>query len=161
MSFSTGFRSTGDDLVNAERAAEIGREMQIKLDGQSVTSTMEIKSKVKALSSLRNIPKTNEKKIHLDSLKLFNRLILFAQRDMTVETSLEYELTPFPLSLFSNKDKKMNKANKAGFAKTSLKKLTDPLDLTSQPCSTLVVDGEWLYRVKWEQGQTWQEIANS
>ena len=135
--------------------------MQIKLDGQSVTSTMEIKSKVKALSSLRNIPKTNEKKIHLDSLKLFNRLIFFAQRDMTVETSLEYELTPFPLSLFSNKDQKMNKANKAGFASTSLKKLTDPLDLTSQPCSTLVVDGEWLYRVKWEQGQTWQEIANS
>ena len=88
MSFSIGFRSTGDDLVNAERAAEIGREMQIKLDGQSVTSTMEIKSKVKALSSLRNIPKTNEKKIHLDSLKLLNRLIFFAQRDMTVETSL-------------------------------------------------------------------------
>ena len=111
--------------------------MQIKLDGQSVTSTMEIKSTVKALSSLRKIPKTNEKKIHLDSLKLFNRLILFAQRDMTVETSLEYELTPFPLSLFSNKDQKMNKANKAGFAKTSLKKLTDPLDLTNQPCSTL------------------------
>ncbi|KAF3835714.1 hypothetical protein F7725_028272 [Dissostichus mawsoni] len=162
VSFSTGFRSTGDDPVNAERAAEIGREMQIKLDGQSVTSTMEVKSKIQALSSLRKIPKINEKKIHLDSLKLFNRLIIFAQRDMTVETSLAYELTPFPLSLFSNKDQKMNKANKAGFSKTSLKELTDPLDLTNQSCSTLEVDGGWLlYMVKWEQGQTWQEIANS
>ncbi|KAK1890378.1 Chromosome-associated kinesin KIF4 [Dissostichus eleginoides] len=123
---------------------------------------MEVKSKVQALSSLRKIPKINEKKIHLDSLKLFNRLIIFAQRDMTVETSLAYELTPFPLSLFSNKDQKMNKANKAGFSKTSLKELTDPLDLTNQSCSTLVVDGGWLlYMVKWEQGQTWQEIANS
>lgn len=56
----------------------------------------------------------------------------------------------------------MNKANKAAFSKTSLKKLTDPLDLTDQPCSSLVIDGGWLlYMVKWEQGQTWQEIADS
>ena len=80
---------------------------------------------------------------------------------MTVETSLHYELTPFPLSLFSNKDQKMSKANKGDFSKTSLKALTDPLDLTNQPCSTLVIDGGWfLYVVKWEQQQTWQEIAN-
>jgi len=40
--------------------------------------------------------------------------------------------------------------------------LTDPLDLTEQPCSSLVVDGGWLlYMVKWEQGHTWQEIADS
>ena len=88
--------------------------------------------------------------------KCFNRDIV------TVETSLEYELIPFPLSLFSNKDQKMNKANKAGFSNTSLKGLTDPLNLTDQPCSSLVVDGGWLlYMVKWEQGQTWQEIADS
>ena len=162
VSFSTGFTSTANDAVNAERAAEVGREMQTKLDGQSVTSTMEVKFKVQALSSLRKIPKVNEKKIHLDSLKLFNRLIIFAQRDMTVEASLAYELTPIPLSLFSNKDQKMNKANKAAFSKTSLKKLTVPLDLTDQPCSSLVIDGGWLlYMVKWEQGQTWQEIADS
>ncbi|KAG0716736.1 hypothetical protein GWK47_000083 [Chionoecetes opilio] len=81
---------------------------------------------------------------------------------MTVETSLEYELTPFPLSLFSNKDQKMNKANKAGFSMTSLKELTDLFDLTDQPCSSLVVDGGWLlYMVNWEQGQTWQEMADS
>jgi thioredoxin-like negative regulator of GroEL len=52
VSFSTGFTSTGDDTVSAERAAEVGMEIQIKLDGQSVTSTMDVKSKVKALSSL-------------------------------------------------------------------------------------------------------------
>ena len=124
--------------------------------------SMDVKSKVKALSSLRKIPMINEKKIHLDSVKLFHRLIIFAQREMTVETSLQYELTPFPLSLFSNKDQKMNKANKADFSKTSLKALTDPLGLTNQPCGTLVIDGGWLlYMVKWEQQQTWQEIANS
>jgi len=40
--------------------------------------------------------------------------------------------------------------------------LTDPLDLTDHPCSSLVVDGGWLlYMVRWEQGHTWQEIAES
>ena len=34
--------------VNAERAAEVGMEMQVKLDGQSVTSTMDVKSKIKS-----------------------------------------------------------------------------------------------------------------
>ena len=144
--------------MNAERAAAVGRDMQKKLDGQSVTTTMEVKFKLHALSSLRKIPKVNEKKILLDSLKFFNRLILLAQRDMTVENALRYELTPIPFSLFSNKGLKMNKANKAAFSKSSLKGLMDTIDCTDQACHSLVVDGGWLlYMVKWEAGQTWQD----
>ena len=52
VSFSTGFTSSTDDAVNAERVAEVGREVQINLDGKSLTSTMQIKFKVQALSSL-------------------------------------------------------------------------------------------------------------
>ena len=78
VSFSTGFTSTANDGVNAERAAEVGREMQKKMDAQPVTSTVEVKFKVQALSSLRKIPKLNERKIHLNSLRLFNRLIIIA-----------------------------------------------------------------------------------
>ena len=33
-SFSTVFTSIADDAVNAERAAEVGRVMQINLDGK-------------------------------------------------------------------------------------------------------------------------------
>lgn len=97
-----------------------------------------------------------------DSLKLFNRLIIFTQGDMTVGPALEYELTPIPLSLFDTATqirRWTNKASKAGFTKTSLKKLVDPLNLTIQPWCTLVVDGWLLYMVKWEQNQAWQEIA--
>ena len=101
---------------------------------------MDVKSKIKAMSSLRKFPLVNEKKMQLDSLKLFNRLIIFSQRDMTVETSLQYELTPFPLSLFSNKDQMMNKTNNADVSKTSLKALAEPLELTNHP-SYLMADG--------------------
>ncbi len=160
VSFSTGFTSTENYQVNAEKAAEIGREMHKKLDRKSVTSTMEVKFKVQALSSFRKTSKINEKRIHVNSLKHFNRLIIIAQRDMTVEKSLEYELTPLPLSLFGSKDHKMIKANKALFSKTRLKALIDPLDLTKQACSCVVIDGGWLlHMVKWEQGHTWQPIA--
>ena len=70
MSFSTGF--TRDDSVNAERAAEVGIEMEIKPRWTvSDINYMDVKSKVKALSSLRKISMVN-KKIHLDSVKLFN-----------------------------------------------------------------------------------------
>ena len=40
--------------------------------------------------------------------------VTFVVYGMTVETSLEYELTPFPLSLFSNKDHAENKQSKQG-----------------------------------------------
>ena len=115
--------------------------MRINLDGKSATSSMQVKFKVQPLSSLRRIPKVNEMKLHINLFKLFIQLIIISQRDMTVETSLEYRLTPVPLSLFSNKRPEMNKANKAGFCNTSLKRLTDPLIFTDQPCPSLVVDG--------------------
>ena len=118
ISFSTGSTSTADDEVNAERAAAVGREMQINLDGKSVIS---MKFKVQPLSSLK-VPKVNDRKLHINSLKLFNQLLIISQRDMTVETSLKYELTPVPLSFFSNKDQKMNKANKTTFATLALRR---------------------------------------
>ena len=37
VSFSTGFTSNVNDAVNAERAVEVGIDMQMKLDGKSVT----------------------------------------------------------------------------------------------------------------------------
>ena len=54
MSFSTEF--TGDDSVNANIAAEVGREIQIKLDGQPVTSTMDVKPRYKSCRHPERFP---------------------------------------------------------------------------------------------------------
>ena len=83
MFFSTGFTSTADNAVSADIAIKIWKEMQTKLDGKSVTSTMEERFKVKTLPSLRKTPKVNEKNIHLNSLKLFKRLIILARRNVS------------------------------------------------------------------------------
>ena len=66
MFFSIGFTSTAVGSVNAERAAEVGMEMQTMLDGQSATSAMDVKSKITGVSSLRKSPLVNEKKMQLD-----------------------------------------------------------------------------------------------
>ena len=55
--------STADGAINAEKATEVGREMQIKLNRKSVTSTMEVKLKVNALSSLREIPRSTRRRL--------------------------------------------------------------------------------------------------
>lgn len=90
--------SSTEDAVNAEARLK-AREGEADKDGQqSVKSNMQVKVNEKVLSSIWKIPKVIRKTIHLNSLKLFNRLIILANRDMTISTSLEYEVAPFPLS---------------------------------------------------------------
>ena len=53
VSFSTGFTSTGDDAVNAERVTEIGRVIQKKLN--KLTFTNRIDSLEKCIYTIGNI----------------------------------------------------------------------------------------------------------
>jgi hypothetical protein len=55
--------------------------------GWKEASNINYESEITALSLLRKIPTVNEKKIHFNLLWFFNRLIIIAQRNMTVETS--------------------------------------------------------------------------
>ena len=66
--------------------------MQIKLDVQTGTSTLEVTFKVQVLSYLRKSPKINDKRIQLILVKLFNRIIFFAQFDMSLDKGIEYEM---------------------------------------------------------------------
>ena len=123
---------------------------------------MEVKNKVTPLSHLRKPLKVNGKSLYMDPLKLFHRLVLVAERDMEVEESLAYELTPVPLSLFEPKTNLMNKANKASFAKEKLKVLTGPCTIDDKAATVCIIDGGWLlHQVKWQEGERWQDIANS
>ena len=84
----------------------------------------------------------------INALKYFSRLVLFAQREYNLESSLGfYELTPVLMSLFSEKDQLMHEGDKATFAKLCLK---DKIDLTDNSqdidIDTVVIDGGWLLR---------------
>ena len=87
--------------------------MQAKMNGRTVLDSMETKHKVKSLESLRSGPKVNGKKLVIDSLKLFNRLIIIIEREVKTKEALRFELTPTPMFLF-DKDQKLRKPDKAG-----------------------------------------------
>ena len=84
----------------------------------------------------------------INALKYFNRLVLFAQREDNLESSLRfYELMPISMSLFSEKNQLMHEGDKATFAELCLK---DNIDLTDNSqdidIDTVVLDDGWLLR---------------
>ena len=117
VSFTTGFYSKRGDEINSENALEVGKVIQTKLDNQVPSTPIDTKNKVKPLSCLRN-SQNAEATTRINALKYFNRLVIFAQRESNLEKSLAFELTPLPLSLFSEKDQLMLEPNKAAFAQT-------------------------------------------
>uniref|UniRef100_UPI00358E180C kinesin-like protein KIF9 n=1 Tax=Myxine glutinosa TaxID=7769 RepID=UPI00358E180C len=97
--FFPGFTSTGDDAVNAERAAEVGMEMQIKLDGQSVTSTMDVKSKIKALSSLSHFTSHHFTKPSLDTEATKETVIQAENAFLLLQSPMVASFTPLQPTL--------------------------------------------------------------
>ena len=83
--------------------------------------------------------------------------VVFAQREGNLESSLGfYELTPIPMSLFSEKDQVMHEGDKATFAKLCLKDKIDLVDSSQDiDIDTVVIDGGWLLR---QCGVEWRDI---
>ena len=155
VSFSAGFINRKGDDVNPEETIEVGNTIQKKLDGKVHSITVERKSKVKSLESDDTAP--------INALKYFNRLVQFAQREDNLKSNLGfYELTPIPMSLFSEKDQLMHEGHKATFAKLCLK---DKIDLTDNSqdidIDTVIIDGGWLLRqCTWPKGDKWRDIID-
>ena len=120
VSFSTGFISRKGDGVKPEEIIDVGNTIPKKLDGKVPSTTVERKSKVKPLANLPKLANRNDGAAPINSLKYFNRLFLFAQRQDNIESSL-YELTSIPMSLFLEKDQLMHEGDKATFAKLCFK----------------------------------------
>ena len=85
---------------------------------------------------------------------------LFTQRESDFEKSLAYELTPLPLSSFSEKDQLMHEANKAAFAQVYLKDRADISAVQHKNSEYYVIDGGWLLRqTAWGKTDTWETIV--
>ena len=161
ISFSTGFFSRGNDGINPEKTLEIGNQIQAKLDGHVPTTKIEKKFKVKSLAMLRKLITGADANTPVNALKYFNRLVIFAQRESNLEISLGHELTPIPLSLFSEKDQLMHEGNKAAFVQACLKDNVIPKDMKNVEVGCLVVDGGWLIRQsRWAKGENWADIVD-
>lgn len=109
-----------------------------------------MKFKIQALSSIRMISNVNEKNNHQESLPLFDRLISFVQRDMTVETSLEYELPPFVSLCSTTKIRKLTRWH-GRFCQDQPDRDDRSFWITYQSCCILAGDGWWLFYMQWNK----------
>ena len=83
----------------------MGNTIQEELDGKFPSATVERKSKVKSLANLRKFVSGSDGTAPINAVKYFNRLVLFAQKEDNLESSLGfYELPPIPMSLSLEKD---------------------------------------------------------
>lgn len=161
ISLSTGLNSK-DGVINPEKVEEVGQSIQQSLDNGSFLSKFPSKMRVKPLSHLTKTLKIKDKEVVIQSLKLFNRLIIISERELTVKDSLAYELTPLPMSLFLD-TQYMRKTNKALLG-NHIKKSVQKIDTRAQDIiiNTTIVDGGWLlHQIHWNTGRTYGEIAKS
>ena len=113
---------------------------------------------------MKTVIKVKYKSLVLDSVKLFNRLVIVSQQDLSIRESLQYELTALPMSLF-HRTQFMRKSNKAllGSHIKSMNIAVTATELTE--IKTTVIDGGWVLhqlvpgRLRWSEGrrsETWQ-----
>ena len=136
----------------------MGLELLESMDNLSHEDVWKSSLKVKPLAILTKKVKVGDKQVFIRNTTCFARLSLLSQREEDVDSAFVYELTPVPLSIFTDAGL-MRKADKAAFGK-QLKEgiiFKDEIDGQLQ----FVVDGGWLlHQVRpWTIGMTWEEVA--
>ena len=81
----------------------------------------------------------DEKQVSMNSLQLFNRLIIINERELTITKSLESEVTPRPIALYTE-NQFMRKTEKAALG-NYLKKKAAPLSASNLNINTTIVVG--------------------
>ena len=68
----------------------MGNMMQKKINGKVPSTTVERKSKVKSLTNLQKLVSGSDGTAPINTLKYLNCLVLFAQREDNLESSLGF-----------------------------------------------------------------------
>ena len=121
-------------------------------------SKVSLKFKCKNFDALKNKIKINNKDVVLEPYKLFNRIAVVSQGNVTVSESLGYALTILPTSLFSE-EQFMRKAAKGKLGKH----LKDKVH-AAHTCNaaTLLIDGGWLiHQIPWASDKNFSAIGDS
>ena len=93
----------------------------------------------------------------MNFFRLFNRLIIISERELTIKESLEFELRPIPMALFTE-NHFMKNTVKAALG-NYLKKNAAPHTASDLTINTAIVDGGWLlHLVQWKTDQTYAQL---
>ena len=101
-----------------------------------IDASIKRSDQVRSLNQLQPSVQDDKKKVHINPMLLFSRLIALVQREEDMAPYFEYELTTIPTSLF--KDNGLRKTDKAQLGRF-LKRDVEPSELSLQ--AKYVLDG--------------------
>ncbi|GBL73591.1 hypothetical protein AVEN_230607-1 [Araneus ventricosus] len=155
MSIDSGI--VGSNEVNCHLSEEIGRDMISKMMGKNFENVkFKQKGKVVTLASINSPVKIVNISIVVDPLILFHRLCIAKQSDGDLKAFFKFELSPFPVSLFTGES--MRKGTKSSLY-TSFSPITE--DVKPEGSQYVVVDGgHLLHKIMRRQQATFGAIAD-
>lgn len=113
----------GNEHINCHNAAEIGTGMVHNIIGKSYDAvSFKRKDKVLPLSAMNSSIKIDSSPVPINRLLLFQRICILKTSEDDMKKYLHYELSPFPLSLFSEEG--MRKGTKSSLY-SSFKSITE------------------------------------
>ncbi|GBN06895.1 hypothetical protein AVEN_240013-1 [Araneus ventricosus] len=147
----------GGNEVNCHLSEEIGRDMISKMMGKKFENVkFQRKGKVVTLASISSSVKICNISIVVDLHILFHRLCIAKQSDDDLEAFFKFELSPFPILLFTGES--MRKGTKSSLY-TSFSPVTE--DVKPEGSQYVVVDGgHLLHKIVWRQQATFGAIAD-
>lgn len=138
ISLSSGILGTTD--INCQEAFQVGLKMLSNVIGSTFDSLpLKRKDTISSLSDVNSSLLVANKRVTIDPLLLFQRMCISSVNNDSLEEHLSYELTPFPLSLFTEE----------GMRKTAKSSLYDSFSTVESPEMSLsdhlyVIDGGFL-----------------
>ncbi|KYM97251.1 hypothetical protein ALC62_12065 [Cyphomyrmex costatus] len=154
ISLGTGI--IGNNSINCHKALEVGSELLKKIVGNNFESlSFKRKEKVLPLSAINSSIKIDSSAVPINPLLLFQRISILKNSEEDMKKYLEYELSPFPLSLFTENG--MRKGTKSSLY-TSFKTIQEQVFGESH---LRVIDGGFLlHKVHWGRLVAFGEICN-
>ncbi len=155
-SLSSGLATSNGDGVNCDKTEQIGAKIHEQLNQINFTeATIKRSHQVQSLDHLLPGIEVDKKKVDINPILLFSRLIAIIQRDEDTASFFKYELTTIATSLF--KDNAMRKTDKSRLA-LSFTQGVQPSERNTQAIHVLD-GGALLHKVKWKKHSTYKEIT--
>lgn len=144
----------GDEKINCYKAREVGLGSMTKIIGKTFNDIkFKRADKVVPLLAMSSTIKVHDEKVPVDPVLLFQRMSITAAFQDEIEKYFEYELAPYPLSLFDD----------IGMRKTQKSAIYDCFEKVNininNANATYIIDGGFLlHRVVWDNDETFNVI---
>ena len=144
----------GDNKINCHKAREVGIASMSKMTGETFNNIkLKRADKVLPLLTMSSTIKVHDEKVPIDPVLLFQRMSITKTFEDEIEKFFEYELAPYPLSLFDAIG--MRKTQKSAIY-DCFQSVNIEIDNTN---ATYIIDGGYLlHRVVWDREETFNNI---